>query len=188
LDNDDDDDEVQEVKVESNMADEETDVPKSSAVKKRILQKREREEVEEPSCSTIAPPSKRGKSLLNMKPFKIEKRTSNGGNQHDVICLEDSSSDEEENDDQFTSELLKLEGGLESPSESPMPASETNRFDNNQGLGKGWRCQHCTCLNAPNVLNCTMCNDEDSSAGNDTDELARFLGGGFMDDSTHGVD
>ncbi|KAL3797167.1 hypothetical protein ACHAWO_013493 [Cyclotella atomus] len=183
LDSDDDDDEVQEVKVESSNKKEEetTDVPKSSAVKKRILHKREREEEEEPSA--VAPPYKRGKSLENISPPKVEKRNTS---QQEVICLDDSSDDDEEGndtDDPFNNSLLKLEGGLESPSQSPIPETN-NTYDNNNG-GKGWRCQHCTCLNAPNVLKCTMCNDEDSSAGNETDELARFLGGGFMDDSGH---
>lgn len=166
-----DDDEVEEVKVESKKV---AEPPKSShAVKKRILQKREREE---DHCSSAAPPYKRGKSLENITPQpRIEKGTPNGGNEPEVICIDDSSDEEEDNYEQ-SSQLLKLEGGLDSP--SPTEPGDTIE-------GKGWRCQHCTCLNAPNVLKCTMCNDEDSSGGNETDELARFLGGGFMDDSNH---
>jgi hypothetical protein len=185
LDSDDDEEEVK----KKECAVKTTEVPKSSAVKKRILQKREREGDDEdsdgPERKAGLNPFKRGKSLEMMQsPSKTERKESNNTSsqgQQEIICLDDSS-DEEEEDEKSFSQILTLEGGLDSPSDSPIPPTQHYNYPN-QG---GWRCQHCTCLNAHNVLKCKMCNDDDSTTGgNETDELANFLGGGFMDDSNH---
>ena len=152
-----------------------TDVPKSSAVKKRIL-KREREgdTTTTQNGSTVLPPYKRGKSLENIVPLKIEKQTENNGDQREIICL-DSSSDEEEEDDNKSQQILTLVGGLESPSQTPQPYNNSADTDQNQ-----WRCSNCSCWNASNVLKCSNCREEEE---NEADELAKFLSGGFMDDA-----
>lgn len=192
LDSDEDDDVVEVVKPMDEHDKKTTDVPKSSAVKKRILHKREREEDDcNGEASTALSPRKRSKDLENIGilPARIEKTDCNG-KQQEVICLDDSSEEEDDDDEQFKAQLLTLEGGIESPSQTPIP--ETDQTTNNSEMDRvkdgGWRCQHCTYPNAPNALKCTMCNDDDSAAGNETDELATFLGGGIMDDSNHNSD
>ena len=193
LDSDQEDDDVVEVVKSIDKSDKKTtDVPKSSAVKKRILHKREREEDDcnNEASSVALPACKRGKSLENIgiSLARIEKTDCNG-KQQEVICLDDSSDEDEEDDDdeQFKSQLLTLEGGIESPSQTPIPETdEPNNLEMDRVKDGGWRCQHCTYPNAPNALKCIMCNDDDSAAGNETDDLATFLGSGIMDDSNHG--
>jgi hypothetical protein len=183
-----DDDEVEDVKVLEKKV---TEAPKSSAVKKRIL-KREREDDSSDAQATATEMHlyKRGKTLQNLgtpSPLKIEKKEVNG-KQQEVICLDDTSDEEDEKE---STQILTLEGGIESPSQTPQPPETQNNvhtFNNVSGLQRGWRCEHCTCLNAPNVSICTMCNDDVSTGWNDADELANFLGGGFMDDSNHTSD
>lgn len=208
-DDDDDDDAVKVVETK-------TDVTKSSPVKKRIAQKREREGVgdglsEDKEYGTAGlSPCKRAKSSDNYghslddnNTGEVERSTECNSSHDDIICLDDSSDDE---DDKI------LEGGLDSPSHSPLPpASRTSQkttqtmshINNSNTINDsddktnsemqrsnnaGWHCQHCTFLNEATAANCIMCNDDDSTDGGDTEELANFLGGGFMDDSNHPVD
>jgi hypothetical protein len=175
----------------SNNSNSSSDLPKSSAVKKRILMKREREGDTsfEDGSAAMLPPYKRGKSLENITPPKIQvqKETTTTGNQREVICL-DSSSDEEdkEDDDNKSQQILTLVGGLESPSETPQSfnnsTTDGTTMDQNNN-NNGWRCPNCSCLNASNALKCTMCREDEEE--NEADELAKFLSGGFMDDSNH---
>ena len=172
----------------------------SHPVKKRICKREREEELGE------LPSFKRGRSLDNYVSSsgggESATNASVGGRkdntaQQDVICLDDSSDEEDNNGNQSSSSyLLTLDGGLDSPSQSPFPsqaqrtvtsvrASDPSNAQHQQYSrpAGAWRCQHCTFLNDPNAPNCIMCNDEDSS--NETDDLANFLGGGFMDDSNH---
>ncbi|KAL3804062.1 hypothetical protein HJC23_006453 [Cyclotella cryptica] len=218
-DDDDDDDDDDAVKV----VEKKTEVTKSSPVKKRMVQKREREGVGdggEVDAAVGSPPCKRGKSLDNygnssgeINTGEVEKsRESNPNHDDDIICLDDSSDDEDNDCDDSTSHELTLEGGLDSPTHSPLPLatqteqersqttahiSNNNTINNNinnsnseflRSNNRGWHCQHCTYLNEATATHCIMCNDDDSTNGGDTEELANFLGGGFMDDSNHPVE
>lgn len=91
----------------------------------------------------------------------------------DVIVL-DLSSDEEDN--------------APTAAAATAAATQTTTKTTDSGLKTGtgqWRCIHCTFLNEAKIVNCLMCNDDDSENGT---ELANFFAGGFMNqESNHSL-
>ncbi len=106
----------------------------------------------------------------------------------EVICLVDSDDEEDEKSTFGHTIAFGFDlGRLDSLSPRPLVRKMATDVPQKGSISQHgtfaqageWRCVQCTFLNEAFSKQCAMCNDDDSAdGGNNTDDLANFLGGG----------